>query len=83
MKYLVVWEGILKNDQGDAPVSAKAYDTTIEANAYKDGMINGIVMFTKDEKKETLREELNSKFYIQNIDSNENIDKVSYKRKKK
>ena len=42
-KYMVYWKEILKNNQGDAPMGA--FDTTIEAHAYKKGLIDGIVMF--------------------------------------
>ena len=63
---MVYWKEILKNDQGDAPMGA--FDTTIEAHAYKKGLIDGIVMFTKTDSKDKLEKELNSQFYMKTVD---------------
>ena len=68
MKYIVYWQDILKNNQGDAPMGA--FDTTIEAHAYKKGIVDGIVMFTKDKNKAKLEKELNESFYMK---SEENV----------
>lgn len=65
-KYMVYWKEILKNNQGDAPMGA--FDTTIEAHAYKKGLIDGIVMFTKTDSKGKLEKELNSQFYMKTVD---------------
>tara|TARA_R100001230_G_C5687142_1_gene197285 strand:+ start:2463 stop:2678 length:216 start_codon:yes stop_codon:yes gene_type:complete len=65
-KYMVYWKEILKNNQGDAPMGA--FDTTIEAHAYKKGLIDGIVMFTKTDNKSKLEKELNNQFYMKTIE---------------
>tara|TARA_Y100000361_G_C11148446_1_gene339552 strand:- start:854 stop:1069 length:216 start_codon:yes stop_codon:yes gene_type:complete len=65
-KYMVYWKEILKNNQGDAPMGA--FDTTIEAHAYKKGLIDGIVMFTKTDNKGKLEKELNNQFYMKTIE---------------
>ena len=62
---MVYWKEILKNNQGDAPMGA--FDTTIEAHAYKKGLIDGIVMFTKTDNKGKLEKELNNQFYMKTI----------------
>ena len=63
---MVYWKEILKNNQGDAPMGA--FDTTIEAHAYKKGLIDGIVMFTKTDNKGKLEKELNNQFYMKTVD---------------
>ncbi len=63
---MVYWKEILKNNQGDAPMGA--FDTTIEAHAYKKGLIDGIVMFTKTDNKSKLEKELNNQFYMKTIE---------------
>ncbi len=63
---MVYWKEILKNDQGDAPMAA--FDTTIEARAYKKGIIDGIVMFTETKKQDKLEAELQDAFYMKTID---------------
>ncbi len=63
---MVYWKEILKNNQGDAPMGA--FDTTIEAHAYKKGLIDGIVMFTKTDNKGKLEKELNNQFYMKTIE---------------
>ena len=64
-KYIVYWKEVLKNDQGDAPMAA--FDTTIEAHAYKKGIIDGIVMFTKTDKQDKLEAELQDAFYMKTV----------------
>ena len=63
---MVYWKEILKNNQGDAPMGA--FDTTIEAHAYKKGLIDGIVMFTKTDNKGKLEKELNNQFYMKTVE---------------
>lgn len=55
---MVYWKDMLKNDQGDAPM--RAFDTTIEGNAYIRGLVDCIVTYASDKEEDTLMKE----FYI-------------------
>ena len=66
-RYMVMWLDILKNKQGDAPMFD--FDTTIEAQAYIKGLIDGMVMLAKEKDKPKLMEELKQSFAIKTIDS--------------
>ena len=60
-RYLVYWTDMLKNGGGDAPM--RAFDTTIEANAYINGCTDTISTFTKGVENTDLLQE----FYVQDI----------------
>ena len=63
MKYLVYWSDMLKKDQGDAPM--RAFDTTIEANAYINGCVDVVGTFTKG--VDTI--DLTKEFYVQDTEN--------------
>tara|TARA_Y100001973_G_C5169328_1_gene318076 strand:+ start:1098 stop:1298 length:201 start_codon:yes stop_codon:yes gene_type:complete len=45
-KYMVVWEG---NAKGGEDLPLRAFDTTIESNAYITACVDIVEMFSKDE----------------------------------
>ena len=63
MKYLVYWSDMLKNKQGDAPM--RAFDTTIEANAYINGCVDVVGTFIKG--VDTI--DLVKEFYVQDTEN--------------